>query len=105
MDLFFEDSGFSHIGEKILKLLDFETASICRLVNKSWKMMIEKVPYNLSNLLKMLKKSGRLRTAQNQVNLLPFERPDDEMWAALLTHHSALMCLINIFRFMFQYTI
>ena len=86
MDLFMENSGFSHIGEKILKLLDFETASICRLVNKSWKMMIEKVPYNLSNLLKMLKKSGRLRTAQNQVNLLPFERPDDEMWAALLTH-------------------
>ena len=34
----------------------------------------------------MLKNSGRVRTARNQVNLLPLERPDDEMWAALLAH-------------------
>ena len=107
MDLFMENSGFSHIGEKILKLLDFETASTCRSVNKSWKIWVENysrpngpedlhlmafsgetyilVPFR-NGFTKMLKNSGRVRTARNQVNLLPLERPDDEMWAALLTH-------------------
>ena len=43
MDLVMENPGLFHIGEKILKCVDFKTSLSCRLVRKSWKIGHEKV--------------------------------------------------------------
>ena len=43
MDLFIENPGFCHIGENILKCLDFKTLLSCCLVKKSWKNCHENV--------------------------------------------------------------
>ena len=41
MEAFMENSGLRHIGEKILRNLDFRTQLSCRLVNKSWNQILE----------------------------------------------------------------
>ena len=41
MDLFMENPGLCHIGEKILTNLDFKTQLDCRLVQKSWRHIID----------------------------------------------------------------
>ena len=41
MEVFMENSGLRHIGEKILGNLDFKTQLSCRLVNKSWYQILE----------------------------------------------------------------
>ena len=43
MDSFIENPGLCHIGEKILKCVDFQTLLSCCLVRKSWKNCHEKV--------------------------------------------------------------
>ena len=43
MDLLMENPGLCHIGEKILKCVDFQTLLSCRLVKKSWKNCHEKI--------------------------------------------------------------
>ena len=84
MDLFIENPGFSHIGEKIFKCMDFNTKSTCRLVKKSWKIMLERKSYNFNSLIEMLENSGRVRNTQTQLKDFAFHRPDDEMWLTLL---------------------
>ena len=42
MDMFIENPGLCHIGGKIFKNLDFPTKLNCRLVRKSWNIMLEK---------------------------------------------------------------
>ena len=86
MDLFIENPGFSHIGEKIFKCLDFNTKSTCRLVKKSWKIMLEKNSYTFNSFIEMIKNSGRIRNRQTLVKYLAFHRPDDQMWLRLLRH-------------------
>ena len=41
MEAFMENPGLCHIGEKILSYLDFKTQLSCRLVNKSWNLILE----------------------------------------------------------------
>ena len=41
MEVFMENSGLRHIGEKILRTVDFRTQLSCRLVNKSWNQILE----------------------------------------------------------------
>ena len=41
MELFMGNPGLRHIGEKILTNLDFKTELDCRLVQKSWKHIID----------------------------------------------------------------
>ena len=36
-----ENSGLHHIGEKILRTVNFRTQLSCRLVNKSWNQILE----------------------------------------------------------------
>ena len=73
MDLVIENPGFSHIGEKIFNCLDFNTQSTCRLVKKSWKIMLEKKPYKLNWML--------------TVDFLLFDKYDDiKMWIKLVRH-------------------
>ena len=57
MELFFKNPGFLHIGEKILKNLDFKTQVSCRLVQKSWKNVLDKQAskVRLEDLLEILK--------------------------------------------------
>ena len=58
MEKFFENSGLSHIGEKILKNLPFEDKVTCRLVQKSWKNILDKSAskVELNDLLQMIQK-------------------------------------------------
>ena len=42
MELFTENPGLSHIGERILINLDFTTQLTCRLVKRSWKYILDK---------------------------------------------------------------
>ena len=58
MENFFENPGLSHIGEKILKNLPFEDKVTCRLVQKSWKNILDKVAskVKLNDLLQMIQK-------------------------------------------------
>ena len=42
MDVFFENQGLCHIGEKIYKNLDFQSQLACRLVRKSWNKIFVK---------------------------------------------------------------
>ena len=75
MDLFFEDSGFSHIGEKIFNCLDFKTQSTCRLVKKSWKIKLEKKPYKLNWMFTLTDDASSV------------DKSDDaEMWMKLVKH-------------------
>ena len=57
MDIVTEHSGLIHIGEKILKNLDFQTQLNCRLVKRSWKCILDKEASktDLDSLLKELK--------------------------------------------------
>ena len=87
MDLVIENPGFSHIGEKIFKCLDFNNKSTCRLVKKSWKNMLERKSYTFDDLFNNVRHFERVRTAINQANLLPFpfEEPDDDAWRNLIS--------------------
>ena len=49
MELFFENQGLCHIGEKILDDLDFKSQMECRSVRKSWKAIIEKIHQKVHN--------------------------------------------------------
>ena len=42
MDLFTENPGLCHVGERILNNLDFNTQLNCRFVKKSWKHILDK---------------------------------------------------------------
>ena len=42
MEAFMKNPGLLHIGEKIIKNLDFKTQSTCRLVKRSWNIVLEK---------------------------------------------------------------
>ena len=42
MKAFMENPGLLHIGEKIIHNLDFKTQSTCRLVKRSWNIVLEK---------------------------------------------------------------
>lgn len=50
------NQGFSHIGQQIFELLDFEDLKLCRLICKSWTTFIDKNPKWNKILLKMAKK-------------------------------------------------
>ena len=50
------NQGFSHIGQQIFELLDFEDLKLCRLICKSWTKFIDKNPKWNKILLKMAKK-------------------------------------------------
>lgn len=87
MDLFIENPGLFLIGKKIFRYLDFNTKSTCRLVNKSWKILLEKraANFNVSKLKELLTNSGKVRNESNQNNMLPLERrTDDKIWVELL---------------------
>ena len=58
MESFFKNPGFLHIGEKILKNLDFKNQVSCRLVQKSWKNVLDKQAskVRLEELLQILQK-------------------------------------------------
>ena len=49
MELFFENQGLCHIGEKILHNLDFKSQMDCRSVTKSWKAIVDKIHQNVHN--------------------------------------------------------
>ena len=61
MEALMENQGLVHIGERILKYLDFKTQINCRLVRKSWNQILEKeaskTKTDLDNLLKLMKES------------------------------------------------
>ena len=42
MEAFMKNPGLLHIGEKIIHNLDFKTQSTCRLVKRSWNIVLEK---------------------------------------------------------------
>ena len=58
MESFFKNPGFLHIGEKILKNLDFKNQVTCRLVQKSWKSVLDKLApkVGVDDLLQILQK-------------------------------------------------
>ena len=41
MNSIMQNPGYSHISQKILKLLDHESQMICRLVNPDWKAQMD----------------------------------------------------------------
>ena len=59
MEALMENPGLLHIGERILKYLDFRTQINCRLVRKSWNQILEKeaskTKTDLDDLLKSMK--------------------------------------------------
>ena len=61
MEQFFENLGLCHIGESILKNLDFRSQLICRLVNKSWRKILEKL---------LVTKSSKFNLEELQINIL-----------------------------------
>ena len=58
MESFFKNPGFLHIGEKFLKNLDFKTQVSCRLVQKSWKSVLDKLAskVGVEDLLQILQR-------------------------------------------------
>ena len=75
MEAFVENPGLRHIGEKILRNLDFKTQLSCRLVNKSWNLILEteagKSKIDLKKLQPRIRKSlmnqsGRNRKSPNE---------------------------------------
>ena len=62
MEKFFENPGLLHIGENILKNLPFEDKVICRLVRKSWKIILDNLAskVGLNDLLQMLQKECQI---------------------------------------------
>ena len=50
------NQGFSHIGQQIFELLEFEDLKLCRLICKSWTAFIDKNPKWNKILLKLAKK-------------------------------------------------
>ena len=56
MEDFLNNPGLFHIGEEILKNLDFKTKVSSRLVKKSWKRALDKIEpkVGLDDLLKIL---------------------------------------------------
>ena len=86
MDLMIENPGLLHIGEKILKYLDFGTQSKCRLVNKSWKNLIEKrhFSFNIGSLIELLTNYGKFRIDNNPIYPMLKLRSDKIMWNELL---------------------
>ena len=75
MEDFFNNPGLLHIGEEILKNLDFKTKVSIRLVKKSWKRALDKTApkVGLDDLLKIL-----------QTDLVI---PHEEFFSSLLTLH------------------
>ena len=58
MERFFKNPGFLHIGENILKNLDFKNQLSCRLVQKSWKSVLDKLAskVGVEDLMQILQK-------------------------------------------------
>ena len=46
MESLFANPGLWHIGEKIIRNLDFKTQLTCRLVNKSWNHVLQIIASN-----------------------------------------------------------
>ena len=61
MEAFMENPGLRHIGEKILRNVDFKPQLSCRLVNKSWYQILEdeaeKSQMDLKDLIEPISKS------------------------------------------------
>ena len=68
MEWFFKNPGFLHIGEKILKNLDFKTQVTCRLVQKSWKSVLDKLAskVGIDDLLQILQKELLIPQKESQ---------------------------------------
>ena len=70
MEALMDNQGLVHIGERILKYLDFKTQINCRLVRKSWNQILEKeaskTKTDLDNLLKSMKESLLKRDVYNK---------------------------------------
>ena len=45
MNMCIENPGLSHIGEKIIKHLDFKTKVSCRLVGKQWQLILDRIGF------------------------------------------------------------
>ena len=73
MEAFMENPGLCHIGEKILRYLDFKTQLSCRLVNKSWNLILEteatKSKIDLKKLQPRIKKSLMAGSGRNGKSL------------------------------------
>ena len=78
MEPFFENLGLCHIGESILKNLDFQSQLICRLVKKSWKNILEKV---------LVTKASKFSLEKLQINKMYRRGIDEwkEFWEELKT--------------------
>ena len=58
MEAVMENPGLIHIGERILKNVNFKTQAQCRLVKRSWNQIFEKEASKAKNDLDNLIKSG-----------------------------------------------
>ena len=78
MEPFFENLGLCHIGESILKNLDFQSQLICRLVKKSWRNILEKV---------LVTKASKFSLEKLQINIIYHRCIDEwkEFWEELKT--------------------
>ena len=69
MEAIMEKPGLLHIGERILKNLDFQTQRNGRLVNRAWNQILEneasKTKKDLNNLLESVRKSANHPNAEN----------------------------------------
>ena len=72
MDVFFENQGLSHIGEKILNNLDLKSQIACWSVRKSWRSIIEKKLQKVYNAF--IEKFGKDMDDQNRKMWLKFAK-------------------------------
>ena len=71
MEALMDNQGLVHIGERILKYLDFKTQINCRLVRKSWNQILEKEASKTKTELKsLLFAKERSQTKADLENLL-----------------------------------
>ena len=99
MDLFMENPGLCHIGEKILANLDFKTQLNCRMVQKSWKHIIDEKASKIDvNVLQtFFKQSVRMKMKRLRHLMFPVVDAKSYLfWLQLFCSANSLPYNINI---------
>ena len=90
MEVITKTPGFQHLSEDILKLLDKKSLMDCRIVNSSWKTILDQPTF----WLKKMKMSDMPKLVQNQWKMIAskLEDVDDTIYPT----HKFVLAMIKI---------
>ena len=95
MNLFMENPGLCHIGEKILTNLDFKTQLDCRLVQKSWRHIIDEKASKIDGNVLQTFFHQSVRMKMKRLRHLKFPVVDEKSYVFWLIFMFLLCCARN----------